>query len=122
MKSENPDAPDQVMDYDLLLERLGGDTELVRELAALYIVEYPKQLADLESAVAARDLKRVQQAAHKIKGTARNFAATNAADTAQALEQTKELGDGTEISETAGRLALELRRLQTALEEVLARE
>ena len=108
------------MDFNLLLERLGGDTELVRELADLYIVEYPKQLADLQSAVAASDLKRVHQAAHKIKGTARNFAAAPAEECARALEETKEFGDGAAIAEITNRLSDELNRLQAALERALA--
>jgi len=120
MKPEDlPPAADT--DFDLLLDRLGGDTDLVRELVALYIVEYPKQLADLQSAVASRDLKRVQQAAHKIKGTVRNFAAAPAESSAQALEEAKEFGDGAAISEMTTRLSGELRRLQAALEELLAR-
>jgi HPt (histidine-containing phosphotransfer) domain-containing protein len=114
----NPEdlTPFPAMDYDLLLDRLGGDTELLGELVALYIVEYPKQLAELQSAVDARDLKRVQQAAHKIKGTARNFAAIPAAEAAQVLEETKDFGDGVAISEKTNRLSHELLRLKAALE------
>jgi HPt (histidine-containing phosphotransfer) domain-containing protein len=108
--------PFPAMDYDLLLDRLGGDTELLHELAALYVVEYPKQLAELQSAIETLDLKRVRQAAHKIKGTARNFAAIPASEAAQALEETKDFGDGTTISEMFDRLSHELRRLQAALE------
>jgi HPt (histidine-containing phosphotransfer) domain-containing protein len=109
-------TPFPAVDYDLLLDRLGGDAELLRELVALYIVEYPKQLAELRSAVDACDLRRVQQAGHKIKGTARNFAAIPAAEAAQALEETKDFGDGTVISKMTSRLSHELRRLQAALE------
>ena|SRR5436190_15818505 len=120
MKPEDlPPAPDT--DFNLLLDRLGGDIELVRELVDLYIVEYPKQLADLQSAVASRDLRRVQQAAHKIKGTAKNFAAAPAEKSARALEETKEFGDGAAISEMTNRLSNELRRLQSTLEEVSSR-
>ena len=109
----------QVMDRDLLMDRFGGDRDLLHELATLYFVEYPKQFEELRSAVAARDLKRVQQAAHKISGTARSFAAAPAAKAAHALEQTREFGDGASISEMASRLAQELRRLQTALEQAV---
>jgi len=110
------------MDFELLMERLGGDTELARELADLYLVEYPKQLADLQSAVRAGDLKRVQQAAHKIKGTARNFAAAPAEECARALEESKEFGDGAAIAEITNRLSDELQLLQAALEQALARK
>lgn len=117
-----PEDLPPAMDFDLLLERLGGDAALARELADLYIVEYPKQLADLQSALAAHDLKRVQQAAHKIKGTARNFAAAPAEECARELEETKEFGDGAAIAEITNRLSNELQRLQAALEQALARQ
>ena len=103
------------------MERLDGDVELLRDLAALYSVEYPKQLKDLRNAVAAGDVRQIQQAAHKINGTARNFAAAPATEAAQTLERIKDFGDGSTISKLADRLSHELRRLQTALEEVLAR-
>jgi HPt (histidine-containing phosphotransfer) domain-containing protein len=111
----------EIMDFDLLLHRLEGDVELLRELAALYVAEYPNQLEDLLSAVSCNDLQRVQLAAHKIKGTARSFAAAPAAEAAGDLEETKEFGDGTAISEMAGRLSHELHRLRFALENFLTR-
>jgi len=108
-----------VVDFELLSERLEGDTELMREMAALYIEEYPKQFEDLQNAVHSSDLPRIQCAAHKIKGTARSFAAAPAAESARELEETLEIGDGRAISEMVERLSHELRRLQFALEEYL---
>jgi len=105
------------MDFVLLSERLEGDMELLRDLAALYIKEYPVQLERLQSAVLSSDIPRIQRAAHKIKGTATSFAAAPAVELARELVGANDFGDGTEISKMAGRLSDELRRLHFALEQ-----
>jgi HPt (histidine-containing phosphotransfer) domain-containing protein len=116
----NHDAnPSDIVDFTLLLERLDGDVYLMRELAALYILEYPRQLQSLIDAVSSGDLQRVQHAAHTIKGTARSFAAMPLEQAASALEDAKELGDGIAIWQMTERLSHELRRLEHALEKML---
>jgi two-component system sensor histidine kinase/response regulator len=53
-----------VFDRDVALERSGGDAELLRELAVLFLTEYPSQLASLASAVERADTGEVDRAAH----------------------------------------------------------
>jgi HPt (histidine-containing phosphotransfer) domain-containing protein len=114
-----PEGAEPALDFDELLGRLSGDIDLLRDIAELYFTEYPKQFDDLRSAVAARDIKRIQQAAHKIKGTAKNFSAPAATECAFALEQTKEFGDGAAIAEMTEQLSRELHRLESGLKEKL---
>jgi HPt (histidine-containing phosphotransfer) domain-containing protein len=119
MKGE--DAPlSSIADLDLVLERLEGDVELLREIATLYITEYPNQLQGLLDAVSAGDLNKIRRVAHKIKGTAWSFAAGPATEAARNLEETN-FTDGRDASEMAERLSHELGRLRLALEEFLAR-
>jgi HPt (histidine-containing phosphotransfer) domain-containing protein len=117
MKSADSNYP---FDQEFLLERLGGSMELLRDIAVLFLTEYPRQLQEVQNAVEARNVKGLQTAAHKIKGTARDFAAGPATEAAAALEQTTDFGDGAAITEMLSRLSHELRRLQVALEEVLS--
>ena len=53
----------------IALERVGGDTELLREVAQLYLGEYPGLLTQMRSALDARDPDRLQRAAHTLKGS-----------------------------------------------------
>jgi HPt (histidine-containing phosphotransfer) domain-containing protein len=120
MKSEDG-LLSRIADLELVLGRLDGDLELLRELATLYIVEYPNQVQDLLDAVSGGDADKIRRVAHKIKGTAWSFAAGPATDAARTLEETKDFTDGRDASELAGRLSQELGRLRLALEEFLAR-
>jgi len=81
------DAALPVLDRDLALERSGGDVELLRELADLFLAEYPSQLAALSSAVERADTEEVDRAAHMLKGSVANFGAAAAVNRLLELER-----------------------------------
>ena len=118
MKPENSNLCD-VADLNVTLERLDGDRDLLRELADLYIADYPGQLQNLFDAVEAGDIERIKRVAHKIKGTAWSFGAKPASALAARLEETKEIADGKNATALAKHLSNELTRLHLALEEFL---
>ena len=120
MKPDNANLT-RSADFDLVLQRLDGDVELLREIATVFFTEYPEQLRDLFDAVAASDLERIRRAAHKIKGTAWSFAADPATKAALELEEMKQFSDGRNPSEMAEHLSHELHCLHLALEEFLTR-
>lgn len=68
------------------LERLGGDEELLREVAQLFLEEYPALVTQIRAAVAAEDPEALQRAAHSLKGSVSNFGADNAYHAAFTLE------------------------------------
>ncbi len=68
------------------LERLGGDEELLREVARLFLDEYPGLLVEIRDAVAVRDADALQRAAHSLKGSVSNFGADAAYHAAFVLE------------------------------------
>ena len=103
------------MDLELYAERLEGDVELMRELASLYITEYPGQLNELRLAVSGANARRLRMAAHAIVGTATNFSAPAAARAARVLEVMGESGDLSKSEAAAEVLAAELHRLHLAL-------
>jgi two-component system, sensor histidine kinase and response regulator len=102
------------------LERLGGDEELLREVAQLFLEEYPVLVSELRTAVAAGDAEALQRAAHSLKGSVSNFGADAAHEAAFALEMT---GRSREMSQARSRLlALEeaLEYIHPALMELAA--
>jgi HPt (histidine-containing phosphotransfer) domain-containing protein len=51
------------------MDRVGGDEELLREIAGLFLSEYPKLMDDLHQAVIEGNAERMQHAAHTLKGS-----------------------------------------------------
>jgi HPt (histidine-containing phosphotransfer) domain-containing protein len=71
----------------LALERVGGDEELLREIAGLFLEDYPSLITQIEQAVAASDANSLERAAHSLKGSIANFGSDPAYHAAFELEQ-----------------------------------
>jgi HPt (histidine-containing phosphotransfer) domain-containing protein len=69
-----------------MLERLGGDEELARQLVTLFLAEYPRMLEAVRESVACSSAEAVRQAAHAFKGSVGNFTDGPPATTAFELE------------------------------------
>jgi two-component system sensor histidine kinase/response regulator len=88
--------PASAVDRQLSLTRVGGDVELLREIAALFIEDCPRALQELRHAVDQGDSPKIENAAHCLKGSVANFGAKLAVDAAFRLERmgrAGELGD-----------------------------
>jgi HPt (histidine-containing phosphotransfer) domain-containing protein len=79
-------AADTVFDRAVALSRVGGDEELLKEIAVLFLEDYPKSLIELHLAIEAGDARRVERTAHGLKGSVSNFGARPAVDAAMELE------------------------------------
>jgi two-component system sensor histidine kinase/response regulator len=77
---------DPVLDREVALSRVGGDAELLKEIAVLFLLEYPKILGELRAAAEHADAKRVERTAHALKGSVSNFGAGIAVEAARTLE------------------------------------
>jgi HPt (histidine-containing phosphotransfer) domain-containing protein len=100
------------------LQRIGGDEELLREIAGLCLEEYPKLLGEIRSAIAARKSKDLEHGAHTMKGVVSNFAAENARQAAFALEMIGRSGDLNDAGTALTELEKALRALHPALEKL----
>lgn len=78
---------EQILDRATALSRVGGDLELLKEIAALFLDEYPRELAEIRKALAAGDAHTLERSAHGLKGSVANFGARAAVDSAFQLEQ-----------------------------------
>jgi HPt (histidine-containing phosphotransfer) domain-containing protein len=63
-----------------------GDSEFLRELITIYLADTPKQVTQLEEALARQDTTLVVRSAHTIKGSSGNFGAVEFARLAQQIE------------------------------------
>jgi two-component system sensor histidine kinase/response regulator len=75
------------IDRELALARVGGDADLLKEIAQLFLDDYPKVLTELRAAVASADARGVERAAHGLKGSVSHFGARAAVEASGAIEQ-----------------------------------
>jgi PAS domain S-box-containing protein len=68
------------------LARLEGDRDLLVQMIDLFLVQSQTVVPDIRSAGARRDGTRLERAAHKLRGSMRNFGASRASEIAQRLE------------------------------------
>ncbi len=107
-------------DREEMLERLGGDTELLDDVLKVFLEECPKMLDQIRGAVDGGDPNVVRRTAHSMKGALLNISAAPAAAEASQLEllgSEERLGEGAPVLE---RLQQEIERLQQVLAEQTA--
>jgi HPt (histidine-containing phosphotransfer) domain-containing protein len=80
-------VPESSLDRQLALSRVGGDLDLLREIAGLFLDECPRALLEIHQAVAGADASKLENAAHSLKGSVANFGASAAVAAAFRLEQ-----------------------------------
>jgi two-component system sensor histidine kinase/response regulator len=107
----NAQAPENELDLQLALARVGGDKELLREIAVLFIEDCPRALAEIQEAVIRGDAPKLENAAHALKGSVANFGARDAVEAAFRLEKMGRAKDMSEAEEV-------LRTLESALSVV----
>lgn len=104
------------------LERVEGDIELLKELAELFLQECPRMLAEIEHAIAAGDPQALQHAAHTLKGSVSNFAASRAAEASLVLEKMGRQQNLVGAAAAFSTLQHELTRVNPALETLRKQE
>jgi two-component system, sensor histidine kinase and response regulator len=107
-----------LLDHDLAMSRVGGDAELLKELAVLFLEEYPRLLAELRAAHEQGDARQVERAAHGLKGSVANFGARRAVDAAFQIEQLGRGGKLAPVAELLHTLDLALLALQSELAQL----
>ena len=73
--------------YEQVLERIGGDETLFREIALIFLDETPKNLEILRQAISRRDAAAIEKIAHSLKSQLGYMATPGISQKAQALEE-----------------------------------
>jgi CheY-like chemotaxis protein len=97
------------------LQQAAGDEELFRELRAAFLEEYPALLSQIQAAIVQGDARRLERAAHTLKGAAGAVAGAAVAGAAQRLEALGRRGDLAGAATIGTELEAALRRLSAAL-------
>lgn len=87
--------PDDLRSLNLsvALARVDGDVELLREIALIFLEQYPDSLAEVRAAVEAADASAIERSAHALKGSVGNFGAETARAAAYRIEEMGRSGD-----------------------------
>jgi HPt (histidine-containing phosphotransfer) domain-containing protein len=106
------------MDRELALTRVGGDAELLKEIAQLFIDEYPRVLDQMRDAMARRDARGIERTAHGLKGSVSNFGAVTAFEAARTIETLGRAQRLDEVEHVVRTLELALAALRPELESL----
>ncbi|MEO8070088.1 MAG: Hpt domain-containing protein [Acidobacteriota bacterium] len=102
-------------DLDELLERIGGDRELLAELVEIFEEESGSVMAEMRRCLDASDPEGVERAAHRLRGSVGSLGARAASDAALTLETMGRERDLSRFAERFAHLENEMSRLGTAL-------
>jgi HPt (histidine-containing phosphotransfer) domain-containing protein len=113
LKSERIDA-------EALKNRVDGDLDLLRDLAALFAEEAPRLLGQIELAIQRGSAIELEKASHKMKGSVLQFSAAAAASAALELEQKGRSGSVAGAEVMLDGLRNEIALLEEALRTMLS--
>ncbi len=109
------------LDESLALSRVGGDTELLKEVVELFLEDYPSTVEKIKSAVASRDAAALEHSAHSLKGSVSTFGAGRAFEAAFALEKQGRSGDLSDVQNGLLQLEQALEALRPELVSLQSR-
>jgi CheY-like chemotaxis protein len=107
--------PTSAVNLTEALSSVGGDGELLRELAGVCLEECPLLLQQIRLGLAQRDAARLRLAAHTLKGSIASFGAPAAYAAALRLETLAQDGNLDEAAVAWATLEQEIRRFLPAL-------
>jgi len=112
----------EVIDEASALSRLGGDLDLFKKMAQLFIKDSPSLMAQIREGISSGDSWAVEQSSHKLKGSAGYLSAGQVQEAALTLETLGRSHDllGAEVALKA--LEEAVRDLATRLETVATEE
>lgn len=108
------------LDRELALSRVGGDLELLQEIAELFLMDSERMVQDINRALGARDARALDRAAHTLKGCVSNFGAQRLYDAALALEKMGRTGDLSSVGPAFDLLRAEVAILESDLRSLAA--
>jgi HPt (histidine-containing phosphotransfer) domain-containing protein len=103
----------QAIDLNIVMAHVDGDLELLKELSAMFLEDYPDILDELKESIRHRDFSTLERLAHTLKGRLAFFGIQNGTAQVRELEH---LGGTHNLSGAWEALA----EMETALAGVLS--
>jgi PAS domain S-box-containing protein len=115
VNAEGRGSKKQIIDEDALLERVDGDTQLLKQMVNLFLADCPKWQTEMKGAIETGDAERLTAAAHTLSGSVANFEAKKVVAVARKLETMAREGDLADASKAYAALDEEMEHLKKAL-------
>ena len=106
----SPNSRDAV-NMDELKEIMDNDLELIQDCFTDFVQEWPVQYVEIKSAVLEKNGQKLDESAHKLKGTLKYLAAGKASEAAYYLESAGKESDFSRIEEKLENLKNECQRV-----------
>jgi two-component system sensor histidine kinase/response regulator len=110
VKKGDPEATQDPVEWQALLESIDGDREFARDLVDAFIGSADRELTSIAAALRAGDTATLREAAHTLKGASSNLRAPAATSAAALLESAAGSGKNAEVPTLADNLNTEVRR------------
>ena len=107
-----------LLDRGVALARAGGDLELLREIAGLFLENYGAWVEEIREAVMRRDAPALERTAHGLKSTVANFGAEVAVEALANWNISGRRRDLSEVAHVLNTLELALAALRPELESL----
>ena len=108
-----------VFDSQAALERVEGDSDLLREMVAVFLESSEAMLDDIRRAAASRDARAIERAAHALKGCLANLSANEAWQSAAFVEKLGREGVFDGLAGACAQLERAVERLRPAMSALL---
>src|SRR5581483_339264 len=102
----------------LALSRVGGDQELLTDLAKIFCEQSPKLLSAIDAAIADKNLGAMKRGAHSLRSAIATFAAQGASEVAAELENASRPEAFDSYRQTFAGLKSQVEQLQRDLEKL----
>lgn len=112
------DGKELMVNLQLAMERVGGDEELLQQVARLFLDDCPRALSEIRAAIDRGDAKRLEREAHSLKGSVANFGAQPVVNAALDLETMGRLGNLAEAIQKYSALEDRVRLLEPELAQL----
>ena len=109
------------MDFDVALAHVDGDLQLLSELAAMFVQDYPRMVDELRDSIGRENPSDLENAAHTLKGRLAFLGMKNGQDQALRIEMMGRKHDLTGVWQALAQLENEVKTSMPEL-EMLARE
>jgi CheY-like chemotaxis protein len=114
LKGEQP----HLLDKAAALANLGGDENVLAEVAHIFLVECSRLMSELREAIHRNNALALERAAHSMKGSIGTFAAQKAYETARRLEEIGREGRLQDAERVYASLEAEIDRLRPEMESL----
>jgi PAS domain S-box-containing protein len=105
----------RVVAWDTAMAHVGGDVDLLKEMAGIFLVQVPKWIKSLREAVAGGDAATIHAIAHPLKNSLNLFGAKAAADPCVELENRSRIGNLDGAADLLAQTLMEIDRIMPAM-------